>query len=109
MSASFDKALRDLNEATEALIEADQSDTPAVCSALEKRADAITRIAFLAAEAGGHAPSVLDQLASALARGDQATRRVLNMKQDATEEWNRLRQIRDGLGDTREHEISYSG
>ena len=109
MSTSLDQALRDLNEATDALIEADQSDTQAVCSALEKRADAITKIAFLAEEVGGHAASVLDQLASALARGDQATRRVLNMKQDATEEWSRLRQIKDGLGDTRQPEISYSG
>ena len=109
MSALLDKALLDLNDATDALIEADQSDTLAVCSALEKRADAFTRIAFLAAEAGGDARSVLDQLASALARGDEATRRVLNMKQDATEEWSRLRQIRDGLGDTREPDISYSG
>ena len=109
MGPSLDQALRDLNEATDALNEVDQSDTLAVCSALEKRADAITRIAFLAEEAGGHGPSILDRLASALARGDQATRRVLNMKQDATEEWSRLKQIREGLGDTRQHEISYSG
>ena len=109
MSASLDKALRDLHDATEALIEADQSDIQAVCSALEKRADAITKIAFIAAETGGHASNVLDRLTSALARGDQATRRVLKMKQDATEEWGRLKQIKDGLGETPRHEINYSG
>lgn len=108
MSNALEKALRELDQATDALLGADDSDVVTVCSALERRADAITKIAFLVEEPGGHTPDTLQRLNEALSRGDQATRRILHMRQDAIEEWGRLNQLRRGVSETREPAINYS-
>jgi ABC-type sugar transport system ATPase subunit len=98
MSGALEAALKDLDESTEALLEADIEDVVAVCKALERRADAITKVAFLIDEQPQASDrGAVDRLGDALARGEQATRRALRMKQDATEEWTRLNQILHGL------------
>ena len=108
MSTLIDRALQDLDQSTDALLTANPSDVVAICSALEKRADAITRIAFLVEDESAHDPLVLNRLGSALTRGDRATRQVLDMRQDAIEEWGRLNQLMRGMAVTPEPEINYS-
>lgn len=93
INCDLENALKELDQSTNALLEADRSDVVAICQALERRADAITKLAFLADEAVGTTAVTLGRLSAALARGEQATRRALNMKPDAIEEWTRLNQI----------------
>ncbi len=89
-TAMLKAALKDLETSTDALLEANIDDVVAVCTALEHRADAITRVAFLMEESGAKDDLTLESLAAALARGEGATRRALGMKLDATEEWQRM-------------------
>jgi hypothetical protein len=103
MNSRLENALKDLEASTDALLEVDLQDVVAVCRALERRADAITRVAFLMEEVGQLRPAVGDRLSAALARGDRAARHALRMKLDAIEEWTRLNQIARGLNCGRPH------
>ncbi|MBS1877419.1 MAG: hypothetical protein JSU00_29675 [Acidobacteria bacterium] len=105
MDSQLDKALQDLEQSTEALLEASQADLLGLCAALEKRADAITRIAFLVEVECVSSPDALERLSAALERGDGATRKALKMRQDAIEEWSRLNQLLRGVQEVREPEI----
>jgi hypothetical protein len=108
MSTTLETALQDLDQSTDALLNVEQSDIPAVCSALERRADAITKIAFLVEEAASHEAGTLERLAEALCRGDEATRKVLRMKRDATDEWSQLNRLLHGLSETRPPKVDCS-
>jgi hypothetical protein len=94
----LDAALKELEASTDALLQADLEDTPALCQALERRANAITRVARLLGETDEPAAAVISLLNTALERGEQAARKVLHMKQDATAEWSRLARVLRGLG-----------
>jgi hypothetical protein len=108
MSTALEAALDDLDHSTDALLTTERSDILALCSALERRADAITKIAFLVEDATEQDASALDRLAGVLSRGDQATRKVLRMKRDAIEEWMRLNQLLRGLATAPHHELDCS-
>jgi hypothetical protein len=99
MHARIEKAIEELECTTDALLQLDEGDLVAICGALERRSDAVTRIAQLVAEIGDG--TALERLSKALERGELATRRVLKMKQDATEEWARLQQLLHGLDSAR--------
>ena len=96
MDALLERALCDLDRSTDDLLQADLEDAEAMCKALERRADAITKVAFLIEDHSGRNEATRDRLSAALARGEQAVRRVLDIKQDTTVEWARLRQILRG-------------
>jgi hypothetical protein len=96
VNALLERALSDLDQSTNDLLDADTEDIGAVCDALERRADAITKMAFLMEENLGRSEATLKRLSSALSRGDAAARRALDMKQDASVEWTRLNQILRG-------------
>ena len=96
MDAKLERALRELELSTDDLLEADVVNLAAVCNALVRRADAITKLPFLMEQNRGTNGATLERLSVAMARGEQAVRRALDIKQDATVEWGRLRQILRG-------------
>ncbi len=99
MNTELEIALKNLEQSTEALLRADMQDVMAVCRALERRANAITEVASIVEDARGER-SAFDRVSAALASGDEAARRALGMKRDATEEWMRLHRVLDGLDKT---------
>jgi hypothetical protein len=100
MPGELDVALKELEASTDALLQADAEDTAALRQALERRANAITRVARLLGESEGPGAAVVSLLNTALERGEQAARKVLHMKQDATAEWSRLARVLRGLRPT---------
>ena len=98
MDAQLERALRDLELSTEDLLEADVKSFSGVCNALARRANAITKLAFLMEQNRGRNVATIERLSTVKARGDQAVRRALDIKQDATAEWARLQQILRGYG-----------
>lgn len=101
MNASLESAIRDLDQSTTALLTAEAADTVALCQALEQRAEAITNVAALLGSSPLSGKDVLRSLSESLRRGEEATRKVLRMKQDAIEEWSRMNQILRGLENER--------
>ncbi len=97
MPIEIAEALKELESSTAALLEAEASDTNALYQALERRANAITQIARAIGSLDEPDSGIVHVLNSALARGEEAARKVLHMKQDATAEWSRLSRVLQGL------------
>lgn len=112
MDPELSGALRELELSTDALLETDTADVGRLCAALERRASAITRVAALADEIARQGSAAVQRLNSVLRRGNEAARKVLSMKQDAVQEWNRLNRVARGVEEGRPkaaHQVDYSG
>jgi hypothetical protein len=112
MEAELSGALRELELSTDALLGADTADLGRLSEALKRRARAVTRVAALGGELGRHGPEAVRRLGAALDRGDEATQKVLSMKQDAADEWARLQRIARGLDEGRPEaarQVDFSG
>ncbi len=103
MNPSIETALKDLEQSTQALLETNMDDVAAIGLALERRADALTRVAALV-EDSTDVDGAAQRLALAVSRGEEAKLRALNIKRDATEEWISLNRILKGLDNTCAHE-----
>ncbi len=104
MNVEMDQAISDLEQSTEKLLATEFADLAALAHALELRANAITKIAVLAecesAESDRNTapvPDTVERLAAVLVRGEEATRRMFVVKQQAHEEWTRLDRILRGI------------
>lgn len=112
MTPSLESAIEDLEQTTTALMTADASDIVALCQALERRSEAITRVASLLGDPAHGGRDALESLTRSLRRGEEATRKALRMKQDAIEEWSRMNQIMKGLTtgqEAPERRVDWSG
>ena len=98
LALEFEQAIRQLEETTEALLVTQTSDLGALCQALERRANAITKVALLAEGAHAGSGSAVERLAAVLVSGEAATRKILHVRREASDEWSRLQQVLRGAG-----------
>lgn len=98
MNSQLETALEDLHRSTGTICDIGLEDMGAIRAALERRAEAIAKLALVLEQTEVLEASAADRLAEALALGERAARRALRMRFDAIEEWTRLHQIRRGLG-----------
>jgi hypothetical protein len=112
MKAELSEALRELELSTDALLEVDVADVGRLCGALDRRARAVARVAALGEELTREGTSAVRRLSAALNRGNEVTRRVVAMKQEAAEEWKRYDRIGRNMKEGRAKaapKIDYSG
>jgi hypothetical protein len=112
MTPSLESAMQDLDQMTMALLTGDTADMVWLCRAVERRSEAITRVASLLGHPAQGGKAVLDRLSQALRLGEKATQKALKMKQDAIEEWSRMNQIMRGLATGQspvERQVDWSG
>lgn len=95
----LENAIRELEQTTDHLLSTEFSDLLALATALEHRANAITKVALVAESETLHSagPDAVERLATMLVRGEEATRRMFKVKQDTAEEWSRVTRARRGL------------
>lgn len=96
LALELEQALQQLEETTEALLSTEASDLVALCRALDQRANAITRLALISEEAGSRNGAV-ERLAAVLVQGETATRKLLELRREASGEMGRLKHLRGGL------------
>lgn len=86
-------AIDELERSTEALIETSPSDFAGLAAALDRRAEAVALVASLAAEPGVCGRADVGRMKAAVERGEAARRKLLAIRQDATEDWLRSEQL----------------
>jgi hypothetical protein len=87
MNEELQAALEELEDRTRALLAAEITDVDAVAGALERRAQAITRVALAAELSPTRVSSELARLTSAIDQGDEMTRRLHGFRQESQQEW----------------------
>jgi hypothetical protein len=92
----LEQAIRQLEETTATLLTGETPDLLALCQALDRRAQAITKIALLSEEAHGGADGV-ERLARALAEGGKATRKLIEMRRQMCDEFARLKHLQGAV------------
>jgi len=86
LALELEQAIRQLEETTETLISTGTADLRALRSALEHRANAITKVALLTDRGSARGGSAVERLATVLVRGEAATRKILNARREANDE-----------------------
>jgi hypothetical protein len=96
----LERAIRELEIATEVLLAVENSDLAAICQAIERRADAITALALVSGEhENAHEHEIfIERLAGVMVRGEEATRKLMQARSDVTGEWSRLNRMLNGAG-----------
>ena len=92
LALELEQAIRQLEETTDGLLTTTADDLGALCAALDRRANAITKVALLSQQAPG--VSAVERLAAVLVRGEEATRRIIQSRREAHDELSRLTQVR---------------
>lgn len=109
MALELEQALRRLEETTGTLLATGTTDLAALCRALDDRADAITRLALVSGSLPAAGPSAIDRLTNVLVQGEEATRRLIGVRREATVEWNRLASLSKTLADPESTGIEIEG
>jgi hypothetical protein len=102
LSPELERAVRQLESATETLLAAEFSDFTALGSILDRRARAIMEMAILVDNARTARPSFassdLERISEVIVRGEEARRKIFIERREVAGEWNRVRAFRRTIG-----------